>query len=111
MAELLDYATAMEYLDNDAEIYSAVGQAYIESTPGLLDEMRLAITSGDWVTYQRHAHSIKSSSRTVGGMRLGDVAERIEKSCPPQNPEAATAMLSDLSSELEALLKALAEVV
>ncbi len=78
MSVEFDIEFALSNLDHDTDIYAAVVDQYFISTPPMCNEMRTAAKSGDWETFRRHAHSIKSSSRTIGGMALGDLAEQIE---------------------------------
>jgi HPt (histidine-containing phosphotransfer) domain-containing protein len=74
-----DYAFALSAMGDDREIYLEVLDAYLQSMPGLLTEVEVAVQSGDREVLRRAVHSIKSSSWAVGGMALGTTAEEIEK--------------------------------
>ncbi len=62
--------------------------AYIEGSDKILDELPELIRTGDTSTLERHAHSLKSSSRNVGANSLATLAEKMEKMAHSQNLKA-----------------------
>jgi HPt (histidine-containing phosphotransfer) domain-containing protein len=76
----LDLAGALDAMDNDRELYGTIIDVYLNTVPGILSEMLSAFSAGDLQTAIRNAHSLKSSSRSVGALKLGTAAELIEKS-------------------------------
>jgi len=64
-------------------------ETYLVDTPLQLAAIAVAIEHGDYVTLGRAAHSLKSSSRSVGTLKLGNFAEELEalakSSGPPQD--------------------------
>jgi len=73
-----DYTGAKERLMDDDEMLQAVLESFLETTPDLLKEVRKAADSQDLPSCERHAHSLKGSSATLGAMRLQAVAEKME---------------------------------
>jgi HPt (histidine-containing phosphotransfer) domain-containing protein len=55
-------------------------ETYLADTPSQLDAMTAAIESDDADALVRPAHTLKSSSATVGAMRLSSVARELEMS-------------------------------
>ena len=64
--------------DGDGLVVRVI-QRYLEQTPGLIARMDEAAASGDTVTLGRTAHSLKSSSATLGATELADHCRRIEE--------------------------------
>ncbi len=71
--------------------------AYLEETPMLLAELRDAWERRDAGVFQRAAHSIKSSSASLGALPLADLARTLEMR-GKQNE------LDEAGDELDALL-------
>jgi HPt (histidine-containing phosphotransfer) domain-containing protein len=76
---VLDLTTALSAMGDDHEIYEAVLGAYLKSMPSLLRDLDAAARSDDRSVVRRCAHSIKSSSQTIGGMHLGVAAATLEQ--------------------------------
>jgi HPt (histidine-containing phosphotransfer) domain-containing protein len=53
-------------------------QTYLADTPEQLEAMTAAIEADDAASLVRPAHTLKSSSATVGAMRLSSVARELE---------------------------------
>ena len=79
LPELLDLETALSAMGDDREIYEEVLETYLQSTPLLIGDLEAAMRTHDRSAIKRCAHTIKSSSLTVGGMRLGAAAAALER--------------------------------
>lgn len=75
----LDLTGALEAMDNDREMYRNILEVYIDSIPPLITEMLSLLQANDLPTLIRNAHSLKSSSRSVGALRLGAAADNLEQ--------------------------------
>jgi HPt (histidine-containing phosphotransfer) domain-containing protein len=75
-----DFVGALRKMGDDREIFTEVIKTYFTSTPQLIDDVENALESGDRETLRRCAHSLKSSSRAVGALQLGDLGQHLEKS-------------------------------
>jgi len=53
-------------------------QTYLADTPALLEGMTAAVEADDAAALVRPAHTLKSSSATVGASRLSSVARELE---------------------------------
>lgn len=59
--------------------YGSIMNAYLEDTEAYLHEIEQCMADGDMAAAVRPAHTIKSSSRHMGAMRLTEQAEELEK--------------------------------
>ncbi len=101
--KILDIKGAVENLADDMEIYKEVLNAYLEDTPGMIEDMNRAVESKDTEVLYRHAHSLKSSSRSIGGMRLGNVSAELEANSRAGDLGCAKDMLAKVKEEFSAL--------
>jgi signal transduction histidine kinase/DNA-binding response OmpR family regulator len=65
------------FMEDDAIAVSFLTR-FIERTGGQLENFLILQQSEDWETARREAHTIKGSSRGLGGRELGKAAERLE---------------------------------
>ena len=74
---------------------------FARTTPPLLDELRAAVDRGDEEAARKLAHKLRSSTETVGALRLAALARRVELG---EDAEAAVAELERVYREtLDAL--------
>ncbi len=105
---ILDFATALETMGGDEEIYREVLATYLESTPSLFSDISAALNTGDMKTVRRHAHSLKSSSRSIGGMRIGARGEDLEKTAGSISSREIEITLNTIRNDFEELRRELA---
>ncbi len=60
------------------EAFRSVLKIFYDSIQDKHDELEQSFASGDWKNYTIKIHALKSSSRLVGAMDLGEKAERLE---------------------------------
>jgi PAS domain S-box-containing protein len=65
-------------LGDDREAFLEILAAYLEDTPKLLAALREALRQGQAEAFTRAAHTLKSSSATLGAMSLASVAAQLE---------------------------------
>jgi len=61
------------------DIVGRILQTWIDRSPDLLETIGAAIDSGDVEAFERAAHTLKSSSTSVGAMRVADLARALER--------------------------------
>jgi len=72
--------TALRHLrDMMEDDFIQVIEAYLADTPARLADMSDGIAGGDLELVERAAHSLKSTSQTVGAVMLARAAERLEQ--------------------------------
>ncbi|MCR5045024.1 MAG: Hpt domain-containing protein [Treponema sp.] len=74
----IDTAHGMEYSMNDKDMYKDMVSMFIEQREQNLSDIQGAFDKKDWDNYRIKVHGLKSNSRLVGGMELGDLAEKCE---------------------------------
>lgn len=75
---ILDLELAVQNLAGDMNLYLEVVGYFFESAPSLINYLFREETQSK-EDIRRCAHSLKSASRAVGAMRLGALAEFVEK--------------------------------
>ncbi|MCR5303305.1 MAG: response regulator [Lachnospiraceae bacterium] len=75
--EGVDTETAIRALGS-AALYDEIAEEYCRSGPDKMQNIREAFENEDWENYTIRVHALKSSSRQIGAMALGDMAEALE---------------------------------
>ena len=78
---LVDEATLRELLEStgdDVGFVRELIETYLADTPAQLEAMTAAVEVDDAAALVRPAHTLKSSSATVGASRLSSVARELE---------------------------------
>lgn len=100
---LLD-ATALAHIralqrPGTPNILRKIIETYLTATPQLLEAARLAITTNDAPTLQQAAHSLRSTSATLGAFTLADLCRELEALGRIQAIAQAAPLLSAIESE------------
>ncbi|HEV8715810.1 MAG TPA: ATP-binding protein [Candidatus Binatia bacterium] len=94
--------------ENSPALLSKVIHNYLDRAPQLLAALHEAVTQHDASTVQKAAHSLKSSSATLGAATLAALCQDLETMGHQHNLENATAVLSAATAEYEMVRGALA---
>ena len=81
-APILDDAVLDELREStggDEDFVRELAEAYVSEATGYLGAMTDAVTAGDIAAIVRPAHTLKSSSATLGAMRLAGISRGIEE--------------------------------
>ena len=78
MSELLNVAEGMEYAADSVEFYLETLDIYIEESDKNNGLMTDYLAAGDMPNYATLVHGLKSTSRMVGALPLGDMAYDLE---------------------------------
>jgi CheY-like chemotaxis protein/HPt (histidine-containing phosphotransfer) domain-containing protein len=100
----LDMAAVAQLSELMSEDLADVIETYLSNTPIQLASIATAIEQRDYAILRRAAHSLKSSSQSVGAVVVGRVAEVLEMLAPAQSA-------FDNADRLLAALRAAFEVV
>jgi HPt (histidine-containing phosphotransfer) domain-containing protein len=68
----------LETTGNDLDFVRELIETYLADSPPQLEAMTTAIAADDAAALVRPAHTLKSSSATIGAMRLSAVARELE---------------------------------
>lgn len=80
--DIVDPAVLMELVETTGGDRAFVGElveTYVADSPGLLADMRQAILVGDAGQVRRLAHSLKSSSASLGARQLAELCQDLER--------------------------------
>ena len=100
---VLNRGAAIAEMGDDLEIYAAVVDSFLEDCPLTFGKLREALLSQDAEAVHRHAHSLKSASRTVGGEDAGEAAFILEKATGAGDLSTTAVMVDILERELSLL--------
>jgi len=99
--ETLDWAHAMAAVKGDRVLLRRVITTHLTECPGLRDELRTAITSGDAAVVSRAAQTIKGGLRSFGEPRAVALAYRLEEAGRRGWLESAAEQCTALEQELD----------
>ena len=106
---VLDSENAICTMGDDREMFNEVLELYLESTPELFELLARAVRSSDRDTVKRLAHTLKSSTVTIGGMQLGVSALYLENSAQTMETSAMLQYLTSLKDRYNELVSVLRE--
>lgn len=102
---------ALARVEGDQTLLLELIQLFLDDYPRTMVELRTAITQGDIVSAERHAHTLKGSAANFeagpvvnAGLRLETSAYRKDLSNISQEVQDLEAALTELRRELEAYL-------
>jgi two-component system, sensor histidine kinase and response regulator len=107
---VLDREDAMARVGGDAELLVEIAGLFIAEYPGLLEELRLALTEGDSSKLERTAHALKGSVANFGAKPAVAAALALERAGRAGDIELAQGLISDLEQALAALHSELARL-
>ena len=106
----IDTAHGMEYSMDDKDMYKDMVDMFVEQRDQNYADIKAAFDGKDWDNYRIKVHGLKSSSRLVGGMDLGNLAEKCEHAARDKDEATILAeqpKLMALYDETIAALKAI----
>ena len=104
----IDTETALKALGNSA-LYDKILEEYYRSGDDKYRGIESAYDNEDWSDYTIRVHALKSSSRQVGAMMLGDMAEELEKAGKASDLGTIRSKTGDTLREYRVFLDALKE--
>ena len=96
-------------MGGDREMYRFMDAEVLSGQEKVADELRDAISGGNWQLAKRLAHTLKGLAATLGATSLRSAAEMLELCCARSGEEAA-ADCQLLLGEIEIGLQRLAEL-
>ncbi len=83
---------------------------YNNETQGLIDQLNQALASGEAATFGRYAHSIKSSSASLGALAFSQLARELEMMGKANDLSGAAPKLERLTSDFQLVRQSLEEL-
>ena len=78
----------MEICADDMDIYKEILSEYASDAKDRRECLVRYHEEKDWDNYRIHAHSLKSSSKTIGAMALSEIAKGLEEASANKDEEA-----------------------
>ena len=100
----LDWGTALDTVDGDAELLSKVVQGFLGQQASLVAELRDALRTSDLEVVQRVVHTIGGSLRLFDGSDVVERAQQLETSCRDGSFDRAEHAWRALEAELEVVM-------
>lgn len=97
--------TELRELDEDGSdsTLKELVQSYFENMPQRFQKLEAAITASDFVLARKEAHSIRSSSLSLGAEKLSQLAYTLEYETADATPETFKKLTSELVQEYAAV--------
>ena len=96
-----------ESLGGDAEFLAELIDTYASDAPAQLEGLRAALATGDVAELVRPAHTLKSSSASLGALALAEQCRELEASAKAGPFEGAQDAVAAIATELDRVLGAL----
>lgn len=108
---LIDRATLLDRVGDDEALLVEIANIFLDELPGMLNEIRSAVESGDAKRLEHSAHTLKGSVSNFGARTATQAAFELESIGRQRRMNEARAAYSTLESEFEALRPALLSLV
>jgi two-component system, sensor histidine kinase and response regulator len=104
-AELPTYddTVLIRMLDGDAQFVSQILDEFAVALRRSIDDIEAAFRAGRANDLVAAAHRLKSSSRTVGAMQLGELCARLESGAKDESPDRVRRLILDVAAEIDAV--------
>jgi CheY-like chemotaxis protein len=94
----------------DQSAFSELIQSFLGETPSLLTELRVALGTGDTQVFWRAGHTLKSSSRDFGALRLSELGRQMEALGKAGRLEGATELVLQAEAEFDRVKETLNKI-
>ncbi|MDX2426422.1 MAG: ATP-binding protein [Cycloclasticus sp.] len=95
--------------DSGAALVRSIVDLYLEHTPGLIQQIKKAVSERNAESLFKAAHSLKSSSANIGALRLSALASQFEQNGREGDTDNAEEMITELDDILRQTLLAIKE--
>jgi HPt (histidine-containing phosphotransfer) domain-containing protein len=85
----------------DMDFVKELIDAYLDDSPALINEMKTALEDDDAATFRRAAHTLKSSSASLGVLALSEISKELEQIGKAENLDKVDGRLDQLISIFE----------
>jgi HPt (histidine-containing phosphotransfer) domain-containing protein len=101
------FAETVAMVDGDRAFLGDLIATYREDGARRIAEMRASIASGDAPLLQRAAHTLKSSSATIGALRMADRCRVVEHAARDGRLDGLDEQVEAIATEFDAVAVAL----
>jgi len=93
--------------DGSSGVYAQIIQTYLSDAASLVAQIKAAVAANDAASLTRHAHTLKSTSLSLGATRVSAVARELEAAAKSGSTSACPLFLTALIAEHTAAVKEL----
>jgi len=104
---VLKIAQALDGTGGNAKILKRITNVFLENVPPEVDHLEQAIAAGRREEAHRLSHSIRGAAAALGGMRVSDVAYKMEQAAQQEDLELASRLVQEMRAELARFKEAL----
>ena len=104
---MLDQKAGLARMQGDQHLYRKMLLRFTQSQSSFVEQFGIAITSHDYGTAQRLAHTLKGTAGTVGATELQQSAQALEEACTSTDEALRGARFDLVEQQLNAVLEAL----
>ena len=88
--------------DGSSQVLAQIIASYLEDAPNPIRQMQAALAGSDLAGLTRHAHSLKSTSLSLGATRVSQIARDIELAGKSNATDGCQSLLMALGAEYAA---------
>lgn len=96
-----------ESLGGDTEFMAELIDTYVSDATIQVEGLRAALATGDAAQLVRPAHTLKSSSASLGALELAEQCRQLEATAKAGQSEGASETVDAIAAELDRVLEAL----
>ncbi|MFZ5812074.1 MAG: ATP-binding protein, partial [Thermodesulfobacteriota bacterium] len=102
--EVLDYAWLLEKARGNAAFVHKLFAAFVEEKPGMLGDMRQALSAGDLERLAFLAHSLKGAAATMGAKTLSAAAKNLDVTARTGDRDMTDKAMRNVETALDPVL-------
>ena len=103
----VDISRGLHYSNGDEEFYITLLMQYVKESHEKKRIMNETLASGDLKNYSVQAHSIKSTSKMIGAMKLSEDAKALEEAAKRGETDFINEKQEAMVAEYDLILKAI----
>ena len=111
IVESLDREKALHYCNNDEEFYNTLLEEYVKESKEKSASIEDCYAKKDWKNYSVYVHSLKSTSKMIGAMKLSEIAAGLEKASDEGNIEKVEADHESMFSMYKSLVEEISKTM
>ncbi len=100
----VDKRAVLERIDNDQALFTEICAIFKSDGPELVRKLRDAVDAGQIVVAIRHAHSLRSSSASIGAHELSELARQAELAGNQGDTEIIRVLLPIIDAKLNEVI-------
>lgn len=101
----------LKLVGGDKTSFNDLIRSFLDETPPLLNQIHEALKVKDKDLLRRSAHTLKSSSRDFGAVRLSELCQKLEVLGKTGNLEEAMELVTQVETEYESVEEALKKII